>query len=169
MIKAIVFDLDDTLLDTSGLLIPIAETPEFFLRIQRPLPLMPGALENLHYLKPKYHLILMTQGKIPVQKQKIVSLGIEVLFHQIVYVDIEANENKQMAFENLIQSGHLTKGKFLSVGNRLSTDIREAKRSGGFTCWFKYGEHQDEKPRFPEDFPDYTVLSHQEIISTCHL
>ena len=55
-IQLIVFDLDDTLLDTWRLLIPIARTQAFEDRIKQELPLMPGALENLKALSGKYKL-----------------------------------------------------------------------------------------------------------------
>ena len=76
-VKVVFFDLDDTLLDTSKILIPIFGTPAFEARIKEALPLMPGARETLDQLAAKYLLFLITQGETRIQQQKIQSLGIE--------------------------------------------------------------------------------------------
>ena len=95
-IKAIVFDLDDTLLDTTTLLIPIARTPAFYERIRKPLPLMEGSRQNLDYLVKKYPLFLLTMGDLESQKAKIKSLGIENYFQDLFFVDPNQTETKKM-------------------------------------------------------------------------
>lgn len=169
MMRTIIYDLDDTLLDTTQLLIPIAGSQEYQKKIEGPLPLIAGASETLTYLKKKYTLLLITQGDVEIQKQKVKSLQIENFFTRIIYVDSKKGESKLNVFSDLNQQGVIHAQQFLSIGNRLSTDIYGAKINGGLTCWFKYGEHQNEKPTRPEEHPDYIVTSHQEIISICHL
>ena len=93
-IKLIVFDLDDTLLDTTTLLIPIAKTPAFEKRIREPLPLLPGALENLIRLEAKYQLVLLTQGRLDAQQAKIKSTGIESFFNVCYIADPKNSETK---------------------------------------------------------------------------
>ncbi len=168
-IKLIVFDLDDTLLDTMQILIPIARTPAFEKRIREPLPLLPGALENLHYLQKKYQLVLLTQGRTDAQKQKVQSIGIEAFFSHQYFADPSLNQSKQQYFAQILKEFRLQPTEMLSIGNRRSTDIREAKKLGAQTCLFNYGEHQSEKPECPEDVPDFEILTHAELISTCHL
>ena len=169
MIKLIVFDLDDTLLDTSSLLIPIARTPEFYNRIKKPLPLMEGALENLITLSKNYTLALLTYGHVPSQQQKAKSLGIEHLFKHLCFADPALEETKLSYFKKLIKSEGLRKDELLSVGNRITTDIREAKMAGGLTCHFRYGEHIDEKGSKPEDVPDFTISHHRDLRNVCKL
>ena len=168
-IKLIVFDLDDTLLDTTGLLIPIKGTAEFLSRISKPLPLMAGALENFETLKSRYNLILLTIGNVKYQKQKFHNLGLEQYFHKAFFVDSDQGETKAQFFKKLIQEFDLQPNEWLSVGNRRSTDIREAKQNGGQTCLFLWGEHQSEEPECPADFPDFSIHHHRELIPTCHL
>lgn len=160
--KIIAFDLDDTLLDTTSLLIPIAKTPAFFERIKQPLPLMPGALENLEYLSKKYTLVIVTMGHVPSQQQKVSSLNIKHFFTNFYFADPAKRENKKDIFSKLGDS-------FLSIGNRRSMDIREAKLAGGLTCLFKYGEHQNESIEVPEDRPDFEVENHNQLIKVCQL
>lgn len=168
-IKLIVFDLDDTLLDTTELLIPIARTPAFEKRIREPLPLMPGALENLEYLKNNYILTLLTQGRIEAQMQKVKSLGIGHYFQDQFFADPSQNQHKGQFFAHIIQTFQMLPDQVLSIGNRRTTDIREAKKVGAKTCLFKYGEHLNEEPVVPEDIPDFEVRNHQELIQVCQL
>ena len=168
MLKALVFDLDDTLLDTSELLIPIATTPFFLERLSKPLPLMPGAIENLNYLQKSYSLYLLTFGEPKIQEQKIESLQIAKYFDEIYLANPAQQETKEGFFKKIAQrfsqSNHL-----LSIGNRRKVDIRLAKMAGLKTCLFNYGEHQDENPQVPEDYPDFLVRNHFELVRICQL
>lgn len=167
-VTTIVWDLDDTLLDTTRWLIPIAKTPAFFQRIQQPLPLMEGAQENLEYLKARYRLLLLTYGHVPSQQQKVRSLGIGSYFTAMHFVDPEKNETKTERFLT-IRNELSPSENFLSIGNRRSTDLRGAKKVGGWTCWFAHGEHRDEASEVPEDEPDFSVQQHSELITVCKL
>lgn len=167
--QLIIFDLDDTLLDTTRLLIPIARTQAFEDRIRQPLPLMPGALENLEYLKSKYDLALLTQGRMEAQMQKVKSLGIGHFFKEQYFADPQQQKPKAYFFNHIIQEFRLPPETVLSIGNRRSTDIREAKRAGARTCLFNYGEHQNEAAEVPEDVPDFEITSHKELIPACRL
>jgi putative hydrolase of the HAD superfamily len=167
--KLIVFDLDDTLLDTTQLLIPIARTQAFEDRIREPLPLMPGALENLQYLKDRYLLILLTQGRIDAQMQKVKSLGIGDFFKAQFFADPTQSKPKGFFFRQILDDFKIPAHQSISIGNRRSTDIREAKKMGYQTCLFLYGEHQHETVEVPEDTPDFEVESHKELISVCRL
>lgn len=167
-LTTLVFDLDDTLLDTTRLLIPIARTPAFYKRIQEPLPLMQGALENLQRLKENYRLILLTQGHVESQNHKVNSTGIRGFFSEVWIVDPTTPDTKHTYFSRLAESLPKTE-QFLSIGNRLSTDIREAKRVGGLTCWFRYGEHQNEAIESALDEADFQVETHAQLIQICRL
>ncbi len=168
-IKLIVFDLDDTLLDTTTLLIPIARTQAFEDRIRQPLPLMADALANLQYLKDRYILTLLTQGRIDAQMQKVKSLGIGSFFKEQFFADPTQAKPKGLFFQQIVSDFEVHPEQALSIGNRRSTDIREAKKIGYKTCLFKYGEHQNEGIDVPEDKPDFEVHSHKELITTCRL
>lgn len=167
--KWIIFDLDDTLLNTTDLLIPIAGTPAFEERIRQPLPLMPGALENLTDLKKRYSLALLTQGRVEAQTQKVKSLRIETYFQQIYFADPLQQRPKSYYFHQMLRDHRVNPSEVLSIGNRRSTDIREAKKVGMKTCLFKYGEHMSEPIECPEDIPDMEVSSHKELIQKCQL
>ncbi|PIS11627.1 MAG: hypothetical protein COT73_03020 [Bdellovibrio sp. CG10_big_fil_rev_8_21_14_0_10_47_8] len=168
-VQLIIFDMDDTLLDTTSLLIPIARTPAFEDRIRQPLPLMFGAKENLEALSKKYQLALLTQGRPEAQKQKVASLGIGPYFKKMYFADPSRAESKSLFFSQALRDFSLPAGQILSIGNRRSTDIREAKKLGMQTCLFLYGEHLNDPIEVPEDRPDFEVRSHQELIKICQL
>lgn len=168
MLQAVIFDLDDTLLDTSELLIPIAHTPQFAERVSRPLPLMPGALENLKYLQKKYELFLITLGKPEIQRQKIESLQISQFFREILVVKSGHQSDKSDFFQTVAER-YRSQDSTLSIGNRRHTDIRLAKLRGLQTCLFDYGEHHSEQPEQPADHPDYLVRNHFELVRICRL
>lgn len=159
----IIFDLDDTLLDTSGMLIPIANTPLFEQRIRQSLPLLPGARENLESLKALSRLWLLTQGRELFQRQKIQSLGIEKDFEKIVILDPQKKVTKPEQFLLWQEQGVFKEINFLSIGNRRRTDLQPAKLVGGHTCWFRYGEHEFEDCEGPGSEPDLEVRNHAEL------
>lgn len=225
VIRSIAFDLDDTLLDTSAILIPSAAKracelmleaglqcslgeclqmrqelsvlhshTEIFSRIiQRfgardqekamegalgafynpfvpaHLPLLSGALENIEKLKKNYNLYLVTMGSFEGQSKKIKSLDIEKHFKKIFIVDSLSGNRKESAFREILnEEGHAPEA-LLSFGNRLTSEIRDGKKVGAKTCYFAYGEHVGEKPQVPEDYPDYTIYHHRELIPQCGL
>jgi FMN phosphatase YigB (HAD superfamily) len=167
--KALIFDLDDTLLDTTSLLLPIVETKAFLERISKPLPLMPGALANLielNHLLPKPALFLVTWGRPDLQQKKINSLGITHLFDRCFVLSPPDWPDKATGFKEKVlpQLRKLTlPEQTLSVGNRITTDLRPAKEWGAWTCHFAYGEHQNEALTSPFDQVDYRVHNHFEL------
>ncbi|WP_413585422.1 HAD hydrolase-like protein [Bdellovibrio sp. HCB274] len=225
MIKSIAFDLDDTLVDTSGLLVPMASQraceamiaagvcvsleecmtireelaanlshTEIFTKIvnqfgtNQPgkavhdaleefynpevpsvLPLLAGATENLLHLKEHYNLYLVTMGSFDAQVEKIKALGIEKFFKKIYVLNGFIGEKKEAAFLDILAQEKHPAAELLSIGNRLSSEIRDGKRVGATTCYFAHGEHVGEEAVYPEDTPDYTITQHKDLIKVCGL
>ncbi len=223
--KSIAFDLDDTLLDTSGLLVPqasrraceamlaaglrctleeclkareelatrmshteiftqianrfgtnqngkaIHDALEAFYNPEVPteLPLLPGVHENLATLKQSYRIFLVTVGVPATQEKKIKALQIAHFFDGIYILNGFIGEKKDDAFRDILRRQKHEPKHLLSVGNRLSSEIRDGKKVGADTCYFAYGEHVGEKPLYPEDYPDYTITEHKDLIATCGL
>lgn len=167
--RLIIFDLDDTLLDTSGWLIPVVNTKTFSERLEQKLPLLDGALSTLEYLQKKYQLALVTIGDPSLQKRKIELLSISNYFGRILLVDASTGKTKKQAFAEVSELQNISTDEILSIGNRRSTDIRPAKQLGMTTCLFVYGEHQNEAIEEPEDIPDFLVHGYRDLIETCGL
>ncbi len=225
MIKAIAFDLDDTLIDTSKVLVPLASRNAFKAMtslgleidfetfdnerkigalsmthkkifkviaekycqkldenmaltgidafynspVPKELPILEGARENLEYLFKKYPMFVVTSGSISTQKKKIEVSGLTNFFQKAYTVDGFRNERKRIAFEDILKNLSLKPDELISIGNRLSQEIHDAKELGCITCYFNYGEHVGEVARNNFEIPDFTVESHKELISTCRL
>jgi putative hydrolase of the HAD superfamily len=224
-IKCIAFDLDDTLVDTSQLLVPLAArhacqaminngvhgdidtclawraskaaelthqeifqsfidkygstTPNIALQeamkafynpdVPERLPLMDGAEENLRTLSQKYILFLVTSGEPAAQSRKIKAANIESYFKKIYLVNNFKKEEKKNAFLDILHTEKIQPEELLSVGNRLSQEIRQAKLCGAKTCYFCHGEHVGEQPTQREDYPDFTIYKHSELKKICGL
>lgn len=170
MIRHIIFDLDDTLIDTTGLLIPIKDSPLFLKTLSNPLPLLPGAYDNLTYLKNKnYQLHLLTQGRPHLQKLKIQNTNIEPFFASWTICDPSLQQTKAQYFNHFLHTVHAHPNQIMSIGNRRSTDLEPAKKLGYQTCWFAYGEHIDEIVTSPFAKPDFIIHNHFEMIKVCKL
>jgi putative hydrolase of the HAD superfamily len=225
MIKALALDLDDTLIDTSQILVPLASQAAYQAMLSLglkinfedfdserrlgalsmshqkifkviaekfskksidemaeagikafynpPIPselaLLEGAQENLNVLFKKYPLFLITSGSVPTQQRKIKATGAGTFFQKIYTLDGFKKERKRLAFQDILLNLSLKPEELLSIGNRLSQEIHDAKELGCLTCYFKYGEHVGEKARNDFEIPDFTVGHHRELIAVCRL
>jgi FMN phosphatase YigB (HAD superfamily) len=227
-LRYLVFDLDDTLLDTSQQLIPAAsresceamiqaglnatielclqardelvKTPlrydlyhqlvqRFGVRdeadgaavtdrgyhafhdreVESDISLIPGAREMLVALGDRYELHLVTAGNRPTQEQKIQLLDLTDFFKSIHHVDPTQGETKQNVFSSIMNSSRLAPEKHLSIGNRLDTDIGEAKRLGWMTCWVRHGEYSYLKPADDFERADFEISQITELVRRCQL
>lgn len=224
MIKAIAFDLDDTLLDTSGLLAPkfalatfqfmvkkglkltveeceemrrelvktvshrevferlaqdygTAETvknlPEIIDHFYNPtlpqeLPLMPGARENLDYLKDRYSLYLVTAGARTSQLGKAFALGITKDFKKILVVNSLIKHRKFDTFLQIIKEEEIQPHELLCIGNSIASEIVDALEVGAITCHFDHGESRGSVETLKRA-PHFYIKSHAELIRTCQL
>lgn len=226
--EQLVFDLDDTLLDTSGLLVPaaaresceamisaglssdldqclrarveLAQTPlrtdlyrqlvakfgvvggaspddvakrgydAFHVRdVETNITLFPGARDMLRDLRSRYGLRLLTAGHRGTQESKIAILHLETLFESVHHVDPSRGERKRDGFAEIARLTGAPPNRHLSIGNRLDTDIGEAKSIGFKTCWVRYGEHSHLSPSSDLEIPDYEIRSITELVSRCRL
>ncbi len=154
----IVFDLDDTLLDTSRVLIPIRNSPDFAKRLKEPLPLLDGAWESLEHFKSRGKLLLLTQGRKDYQSQKIQTLGISSFFNKIIICEPDQGETKSEAFKKIKTLASGT-GSCLTIGNRVETDLFPGQDCGFKAVWFRYGEGSDVV--LTDRKPEWIVTNHK--------
>ncbi len=232
MIKAIAFDVDDTLLNTSEILIPFAiqkiykvllehglkvtfeefnrqrlsfvahaSHREFFKHFVDGYPftseitvskndlvttliqhfyepeipmnvkLIEGSSENLNKLILKYKIYVVTSGVAKTQVQKIEALKLSQWIPKKNHLIIDGSRfrTKKQAFQMILEKENLLPSELLSVGNRLSQEIRMAKELGAQTCYFKFGEHANDIPKDHFEQADYTITHHKDFIPTCQL
>jgi putative hydrolase of the HAD superfamily len=225
MIRAIAFDLDDTLIDTSGILAPKATLDAFKILIEsglsltledcerirlemiksvshkdvfehlakhhgteqtsdalaqavdafyspvlpKTLPLLPGALDNLNYLKPKYSLYVVTAGFEIAQNEKIKTLGIKNFFKHIFVINSLAQQKKKDSFKKILDMENIKPNELLCIGNSLTSEITDAISLGAQSCYFQFGEDRGEADQEFYKKITYHVTNHFELIETCNL
>jgi putative hydrolase of the HAD superfamily len=227
-VKVLVFDLDDTLLDTTTYLIPQAAREACTAMIEAGLKTdletavrtrqeilhsqprarvfaelvrrfgvragsEPGTVDQVGYnafhnreinemielasevrdmlrsLKNKYKLYLVTAGTPETQARKVARLGLSGFFESIHYVNSSQAEKKGSAFRSIMEATRAEPHAIMSVGNRIDTDIAEAKALGWQTCWVRYGEYIHMKAESPLETPDFEIDRVQDLAKQCHL
>ena len=225
MIRAIAFDLDDTLLDTSGLLVPAATQHSFKILIQHglklsliecekhrlemirtvshkdvflnlarlygseatqvvvpeaiaafyepplppALPLLPGARQNIDYLKNKYLLYVVTAGSEATQQSKVKALGIQNDFLKVYVIDSLHQQRKKDAFLEIIKLHSISNNELLCIGNSLTSEIYDAINIGAKSCYFEFGDERGKISSVKSEQPDYHIYNHKDLITTCRL
>ena len=226
--KAIAFDLDDTLIDTTNELIPFAcrkihtyllsqgysgrfdefdglrkdfvktkSHKEFFKSLVPKLPnapdkekflptlnryfyepeipknlmMMPGAESNLGQLSSKYQIFVVTAGVMSAQERKLSQLKISryIKPENVLIVAEGGFVTKKTAFEKILMTLKIQPEELLSVGNRLSQEIRMAKQLNCRTCYFQFGEDRGEVDQEFYKKINYRVTNHFDLIETCEL
>jgi len=120
----------------------------------RPFDRVPALLADL---SADYALHLVTSGHPATQTQKVAHLGIGAYFRSIHLVDSRAGETKGAVFEALLSAAACPAARFMSIGDRLDREIREAKALGMQTCHVHRGEFSHLHPRDPLEQPDYRI------------
>lgn len=133
------------------------------------LTLPKGVREMLERLHEKYSLHLVTSGVPRTQQEKIDVLGLRPYFDSITIVDSSRGETKSDAFARIMKSTRALPTRHLSIGNRVDTDISEARALGWQACWVRYGEYVALEPRDELEQPEYTVNSITELEDVCQL
>lgn len=152
--KVIIFDLDDTLFDSTNQ--PL-ETPNGW-----PLELFSGWQPILQV--ESYNNILVTMGEPELQNKKIDALGIRQYFSKIYIVD--RNEDKATCFAEVIKE--FPNQDIIVVGNRLDSEIRYGNQLGLKTIFVKYGKYKDMVAKDKFENPTYTIET-EDLVNFLHL
>ena len=117
--------------------------------------MLPGAMELLEYLAPRYSLYLATNGAAAVQRCRLADAGI-VPYFQDIFISEEIGFHKpdtaffKACFDTIPD---FDPGMTLMVGDSLTSDIRGGRNAGLRTCWL----NRHNAPLRPE--PDYTITA----------
>lgn len=138
-------------------------------RVETNICLIPGVRELLVKLYGSYVLHLVTSGSRVTQEEKIRILGISAYFKSIGHVDPSRGERKKTSFARIMEETHCPPARHLSIGNRVDTDIADARAIGWKTCWVRYGEHAGLLPSSDIEKPEFTVDNVVDVIEKCRL
>lgn len=126
------------------------------------------ALETLNTLRPRFNLTLVTLGTPKTQLKKVQLLQLTSCFDSIVYVNVVRERTKTGAFkETMVKFPRLKPENFVSIGNRLDTDIRAARELGMRAILMRHGEYLHLEPKDALEIPDAAISKLREL--TCIL
>ena len=93
--------------------------------------LVPGTMELLDYLKPKYHLHLITNGFQEVQHTKLSGSGLEPYFETLtVSEEVGVKKPNPEIFLYALRKAHATVEESLMIGDEMAVDIDGARAAG---------------------------------------
>ena len=93
--------------------------------------LVPGTMELLDYLKPKYHLHLITNGFQEVQHTKLSGSGMEPYFETLtVSEEVGVKKPNPEIFEYALRKAGATAEESLMIGDEMDVDIDGARAAG---------------------------------------
>lgn len=99
--------------------------------------LVPGTMELLDYLKPKYHLHLITNGFQEVQHTKLSGSGMEPYFETLtVSEEVGVKKPNPEIFQYALQKAHAQADEGLMIGDEMAVDIDGARAVGMDTLLF---------------------------------
>ena len=93
--------------------------------------LVPGTMELLNYLKPKYHLHLITNGFQEVQHTKLSGSGMEPYFETLtVSEEVGVKKPNPEIFLYALRKAQATAEESLMIGDEMAVDIDGARVAG---------------------------------------
>ena len=93
--------------------------------------LVPGTMELLDYLKPKYHLHLITNGFQEVQHTKLSGSGLEPYFETLtVSEEVGVKKPNPEIFHYALRKANATAEGSLVIGDEMAVDIDGARAAG---------------------------------------
>jgi len=97
----------------------------------RIVKLVPGTMELLNYLKPKYHLHLITNGFQEVQHTKLHGSGLEPFFETLtVSEEVGVKKPNPEIFHYALRKAGAIAEESLMIGDEMAVDIDGARAAG---------------------------------------
>ena len=122
----------------------------------RIVKLVPGTLELLEYLKPKYHLHLITNGFEEVQHTKLSGSGMEPYFETLtVSEEVGVKKPNPEIFRYALKKAGATVEESLMIGDEMAVDIDGARAAGIDQLFFNPSREKVEGER---TFEVYNLL-----------
>ena len=151
--KILIFDLDDTLFDTSS---QLDETYKNLPNI-RPFPETEEVLKQNNFKK-----VLVSRGNPQIQEEKINVLNIKQFFDDIVWC--RKDEDKLSCFRSIINKYKANKQDIYVIGNRIDSEIRYGKMLGLRTIHFMHGKYASLKPQNRFEIADHRIKNLKQIL-----
>lgn len=93
--------------------------------------LVPGAIELLEYLRPKYNMYILSNGFKELQSRKMKTAGIDGYFDALILSeDIGVNKPDRRLYEYALDKTSSELGESIMIGDMFETDIAGAANIG---------------------------------------
>jgi HAD superfamily hydrolase (TIGR01662 family) len=162
MIRAILFDLGDTIVKEEGV------TDEEMTR--RKLEKVPYIEDVLKQLKGKYKLVVVTNTSTSNEDRIRLALrimGLEDYFDAVVTsVDVGHEKPDEEIFCEALKRIQVKPEEAVMVGNRIKTDVLGANKLGITSVYFKWNDRYPEEVDSPQEKPKYTINSLRQLPKT---
>jgi len=146
----LIFDLDDTLFLTSGVI------KEDYSNLEE-IKLFPGVKE---FLEHNHHKIfLVTKGDKNIQEKKVNLLGIKDHFESIFYP--LTDNHKITCFKKIIKQ--CPDNDSWVIGNKITSEIRYGNQLGLKTVLLRKGKYKTLKAKDDSEVPDYEIDEFTEL------
>ena len=160
MLRAVIFDMGDTLME---------EADESQLPVdQVPVTLLPGAVEVLEELSQHYILGGITNTNMSTEEEvlrALEKLGLAAYFEAVVSsFDLGVSKPEPGIFLDLLSRLGVEPGEAVMVGDRLDADIKGAKALGMRTIWFRWNEKYRGEPEDDKEEPDVRITSLDQVV-----
>ena len=124
--------------------------------------LVPGTMELLDYLKPKYHLHLITNGFQEVQDTKLSLSGMKPYFETLtVSEEVGVKKPNPEIFQYALRKANATAEESLVIGDEMSVDIDGARAAGIDQIFFNPSKKEEKGER---TFEVYNLLEIKNIL-----
>ncbi len=124
--------------------------------------LVPGTMELLEYLKPNYHLHLITNGFQEVQHTKLNGSGLEPFFETLtVSEEVGVKKPNPEIFHYALRKAHASVGESLMIGDEMAVDIDGARAIGMDTVFLNL---KNEKVEGESTFEVHDLLKIKELL-----
>ncbi|MBO6025888.1 MAG: YjjG family noncanonical pyrimidine nucleotidase [Bacteroidales bacterium] len=137
-------------------------SPDYVYWSPRIVRLVPGTMELLEYLKPKYHLHLITNGFEEVQHTKLSGSGMEPYFETLtVSEEVGVKKPNPEIFRYALRKANATPEESLMIGDEMAVDIDGARAAGMDQIFFN---PSGEKAEGDRTFEVYNLLEIKKIL-----
>lgn len=132
---------------------------DYLKRVVRKPTLIPGCIEILKYLKPKYRICILSNGFTEMQYDKIKNADLTDYFDDVILSDmVGINKPQRGIFDYAIKQTGICEEEVIMIGDNYSTDITGAHGAGIDQIWY------NPKNLSIEEFvPTHTISNLQEI------
>lgn len=124
----------------------LKEILELFWACKPEIKVFDGVLDVLTQLKKQYRLVILTDGHVHIQEQKIDTLGIKDFFEYVLITDslgVEYRKPSPAGYEKLLEDMNIKPQDCIYVGNDPRKDFLACKELGIKTVRIRQGDYKN--------------------------